>query len=261
MIMANGMFFQGGDGMMAETTVLRRKEIEQLNEGLIKCFLKKMNYKNVLCVDIERFVTEFLGLDVIYETFAEDDPDRVGFFSDGVRQLMVIRDGIRQGITFPKNTVVIEKGLTLPQQKAELRFSLAHEGSHMINEKHFPIRVQAAFHSTFDSSISYTEEMLGELLNINERYTDWGAESLLMPEFLLKKAFKKYNDGKMIIRYGDKVISKEDRITMRKIADAMGVSYENLYNRLLTLRWFQYRPLEEYIEECYLSGDEEVPFQ
>ena len=66
-------------------------EIENLCEAMIKDFFKSKHYTNVTCVDIEAFVREYLGVPIVYETFAEPDPGRVGFLSDGKRPLLVRR--------------------------------------------------------------------------------------------------------------------------------------------------------------------------
>lgn len=49
-------------------------EIENLCEAMIKDFFKSKHYTNVMCVDIEAFVREYLGVPIVYETFAEPDP-------------------------------------------------------------------------------------------------------------------------------------------------------------------------------------------
>ena len=46
-------------------------EIENLCEAMIKDFFKSKHYTNVMCVDIEAFVREYLGVPIVYETFAE----------------------------------------------------------------------------------------------------------------------------------------------------------------------------------------------
>ena len=45
-------------------------EIENLCEAMIKDFMKRKHYTNAHCVDIEAFVTEYLGIPIVYETFA-----------------------------------------------------------------------------------------------------------------------------------------------------------------------------------------------
>ena len=86
-------------------------EIETLCEAMIKDYHRAKRYDGVICVDIEGFVREYLGLPVIYETFAEPDPGRVGFCSDGRRPLRIRKDGGIRQVTYPAGTIVIEKRL------------------------------------------------------------------------------------------------------------------------------------------------------
>ena len=111
-------------------------EIENLCEAMIKDFFKSKHYTNVMCVDIEAFVREYLGVPIVYETFAEPDPGRVGFLSDGKRPLMVRRDGKVEEIVFPPRTAVIEKFLLSPKESARKRFTIAHEGAHDVMGRH-----------------------------------------------------------------------------------------------------------------------------
>ena len=46
---------------------------------MVKDFFKRKHYTNVTCVDIEAFVQEYLGVPIVYETFAEEDPGRIAF--------------------------------------------------------------------------------------------------------------------------------------------------------------------------------------
>ena len=109
-------------------------EIEDLCEAMIKDFFKSKHYTNVTCVDIEAFVKEYLGVPIVYESFAEPDPGRVGFLSDGRRPLMVRRNGKVEEITFPPRTAVIERFLLGPRESARKRFTIAHEGAHDVDE-------------------------------------------------------------------------------------------------------------------------------
>ena len=111
-------------------------EIESLCEAMIKDFFKRRHYTNVLCVDIEGFVEEYLGIPIVYETFAEADPGRIGFLADGKRPLSVRREGMTQQVVFPQRTAVIESFLLSPKESARKRFTIAHEGAHDVINRH-----------------------------------------------------------------------------------------------------------------------------
>ena len=72
---------------------ISNEEMECLCEAMIKDFFKSKHYTNSLCVDIEAFVTEYLKLPIVYDSFAESDPGRIGYLSDGIRGLWVRRNG------------------------------------------------------------------------------------------------------------------------------------------------------------------------
>ena len=141
-------------------------EIENLCEAMIKDFMKRKHYTNAHCVDIEAFVTEYLGIPIVYETFAEPDPGRIGFLSDGIRPLWVVRGNEKKQVLFPKNTVVLEKYLQTQTEIGRKRFTIAHEGAHFVLSKHIPAQTDAyaAFHSEFDTEMVYSPEMLRESL-------------------------------------------------------------------------------------------------
>ena len=73
-------------------------EIESLCQAMIRDFFRSRHNTSGLCVDIEAFVKDYLGLQIVYESFAEQDPGRFGFLSDGIRPLLVWR-GITWRVT------------------------------------------------------------------------------------------------------------------------------------------------------------------
>ena len=122
--------------LVTHGTCTTNDEIENLCEAMIKDFFKSKHYTNVMCVDIEAFVQEYLGVPIVYETFAEPDPGRVGFLSDGKRPLMVRRGNKVEQVVFPARTAVIEKYLLNQKESARRRFSIAHEGAHDVLGRH-----------------------------------------------------------------------------------------------------------------------------
>ena len=77
-------------------------EIENLCEAMIKDFFKSKHYTNVMCVDIEAFVQEYLGFQSS-ETFAE--PDRKGWVSVRWEKTTAGRRGNKvEQVVFGKNS-------------------------------------------------------------------------------------------------------------------------------------------------------------
>ena len=170
-------------------------EIEELCEALIRDYIKRNNYRNMFCVDIEGFITEYLGARIEYESFAEEDQNKVGFLSDGKTKLKVWRAGKIVEVLYPKDTVVIEKILQGPGESGRKRFTIAHEGAHLILQKHCSMMTQAYFHSDFDSEAECSPAMMKDLFDLYESYANRGAACLLMPGFLMADLIVKYNRG------------------------------------------------------------------
>lgn len=233
-------------------------EIEGLCEAMIKDFFKSKHYTNVMCVDIEAFVKEYLGVPIVYETFAEPDPGRVGFLSDGKRPLLVKRGSKVEQVVFPARTAVIEKYLQSPKESARKRFTIAHEGAHDVMGRHIPLQTSpmAAFHSEYDSEVSYTQDMLKEMLNINEYFTNRAAACFLMPRFLVERVLRRHNSSKKVIRYETSILSQDQKLLIQKMADTLGVSYTAFFNRLSELDLFDCRPVEEYLHTGLKYGGE-----
>ena len=233
-------------------------EIENLCEAMIKDFFKSKHYTNVRCVDIEAFVREYLGVPIVYETFAEPNPGRVGFLSDGKRPLLVRRDGKVEEIVFPPRTAVIEKYLLNPKESARKRFTIAHEGAHDVMNRHIPLQVSpmAAFHSEYDPEMTYSGDMLKEMLSVNEWFTNRAAACFLMPGFLVARILKRYNDQKKVVIYDNGILSQDQKLLIQKIADTFGVSYTAFYHRLGELDLFERRPIEEYLHSGLRYGGE-----
>lgn len=77
-------------------------ELEELGETIVRAYINKTRRYNTHCVDIDGLVTDYLGLTVVYETIAEDDPNKIAFLSNGKRPLCVMRNEKRVPIVFPK---------------------------------------------------------------------------------------------------------------------------------------------------------------
>lgn len=68
-------------------------EINEISEGLILEYFKSYK-KPPERVDIEDFITQYLNISIVVETFAEKDNDRMGYTSNGKTSLSVIRDNV-----------------------------------------------------------------------------------------------------------------------------------------------------------------------
>lgn len=236
------------------------KEISTLCEMLIQDFMTSSHRSSRRLIDIEAFVTRYLGAKLTYETFAEDVPGRGGFFADGITSLHILRNGIRQNVVFPKNTIVIDSSLKHPDEIARLRFTIAHEAAHLIMSKHIPGGVTAAFHTEYVEGGDYTPQMLKSMMTTNETITNRAAACLLMPSFIVERALNTYNNGDKITIYlgSDVVITDQSKRIIQRMADSMGVSFSACYYRLKETDRLDIRPLEEYAQVFNCEDNENV---
>ena len=230
-------------------------ELEELGETIVRAYINKTRRYSTLCVDIEGLITDYLGLTVVYETIAEDDPNKIAFLSNGKRPLCVIRDGKRVPVVFPKSTAVLDKVLLNENESSRRRFALGHEGAHSIIAKQNPMQDVGCFQNEFDPERHYTIEEQRELLSFSEAQADRLSSVFLMPRFILQKVMKKYKCENGLSVYGWNVFAPEDKIKLRKMADCMGVSYQALVIRLKTLGLLIPHDLTEYLEKgLHLGG-------
>lgn len=229
-------------------------ELEEIGETIVKAYLTKTKRTDALCVDIEGLVTDYLGLTVVYENIAEDDPNKIAFLSNGKKPLCVARNGKRAEIIFPKNTAILDKFLLREQESSRRRFTLGHEGAHSVIAKQNPMQDVGCFHNEFDPERHYTVEEQRALLAFSEMQADRLSSVFLMPRFILKKVMTKYGCENGLPVYGWSVFAPEDKQKLRKMADCMGVSHQALVIRLKTLGLLIPHDLTEYLEKGLCLG-------
>ena len=231
------------------------QELDVLGEGIVKDYAKKTHRSNAMCLDIEGFITDYLGLSIAYEDIAEEDKSKIGFLSDGKSPLLVTRDKVETFVTFPKWTIVIERFLTRDSESAKKRFTLAHEAAHAILAKHIPLQAGGCFQNEFDKTIPYSKEDIKRMFSLNEACANRLGAAILMPEYRMDRALKKYNDGNKVLCYGG-VFPQQEKLLIRKLANALGVSMSAMSTRLKELKLLDNQPLDQYIREELLYGGE-----
>ena len=221
------------------------EELDELGEGLIRQYLGK-EAERTCCVDIEGFVTDFLKLPLLYRSFAEEDSDKIGFIADGVTPLCVYENGEIKNRIYPRGTIVIERCLRREHESGRRRFTISHECAHYIMDRAVP---SAAFHREFDGERAYTQEDFKNLFSFRETQVDRMGAALLMPRFMVRNVVSMYGCTDRIPVYGDNVLRTADKLLIKQMANAMGVSFSAFLIRLRELGCLCYRPLAEYITE------------
>ena len=230
---------------------ISNRELEELGNGLVSRYNEWSGIKHApKCIDIVG-IADFLGLKVVFEHIAEEEPDKIGFLSDGLTPLKILRNGQIVSFLFPLGTIVLDEVLRTDAESGRCRFTIAHEIAHHVICRHNPA---PQFHQTYDTERNYSAEELKRHLSAEEVQADRLAAVILMPEGTVKKALLDFHKGIPVSVYGDNVIPGEDKKTIHKMAACLGVSYTALLIRLKELRLLDYRPLHEYVDARLRGG-------
>ena len=230
------------------------QELETLGNLMVREYLRKTRRWNARCFDIEGFITDYLGANIVYEAFAEADAGKTGFMANGADALTVWRNGKKEQVVFPKDTIVIEKLYLRDEHSARRRFTQAHEAAHVILSRHIPGQTAAAFLSEFDSNQAYGAEDLKRIFSLEEGQADRLGATLLMPRYHVEKALARCTGGRKILRYEGGILSQEGKFGVQEMADCLGASYSAMVLRLNDLGLFEDRPIHEYLEQSLGFG-------
>ncbi|MDY2658557.1 MAG: ImmA/IrrE family metallo-endopeptidase [Candidatus Limousia pullorum] len=221
------------------------REIEQIAEGLVHVACGKPPPKRI---DIDA-VAAYLGLTVRYEKFAESDPDKIGFTSDGKSALTVFRNGKKQRIVFSKETIVLDSFLQYPCESSRRRFTLAHEISHILINRADPTHTAPCFNRVYDTERRYNLNELHERMNLGECQANTMAAIILMPKELLTASVRRHFRKSRIPVYGDCVFLPEIKPVMQAMADELGVSFTAMLIQLRKYDLLEERDMAEYFDK------------
>lgn len=230
------------------TNYISRAEIEELCEGLIVEYSEHSD-KEITSVDIDGFVKDYLKYKIVYETIAEDDPDRIGFTGDGNHPLTIRKNGQIKSVVYPPKTIVLDKHLKHKDKDAMRRFILAHEVGHILSNRIDPDKAACFYHAySFDNDKIYSIDDLRKRYNIDEINANAFAAALLMPRFLVERTIKKYNGGRRLPVYGEFVFHPREKTILHKMETELKVSHSSLVIRLKELDFLKRHLLSEYIK-------------
>ena len=236
------------------TNFISQTEAVELCEAMLRLHLGR-DAPTPDRIDIDSFVRDYLKCQILYETFAEDDPDKIGFAGDGRTSLRIKRAGKPMSAVFPFKTIVLDRRLLILEESTHRRFTLAHEAGHIIAMRLNPDSA-ACFHHAHDLEREYTLKELQERYTISEWQANTIAASLLMPIPVMRKALKKFNGGKRLPVYGETVFHPREKVILKKMAASLGVSFTALVIRLRGLGMLNHHSICEYIEkELCFGGD------
>lgn len=222
-------------------------EIDEIGEGLVRKF-NFDSYTKGQAVDIEKFITDYLKYQIVYDHIAEEDAGKTAFLGDGKASLCVWRDGKRVRAVPPDNIIVVDMHFAQSTMTAPRRFKLAHEAGHIIMDMLCGNVVDAAFHNEFDVDREYTLQELSSLFSFKEAQATSMGVSLLMPKTLVTARSQSLKGKKHISVYGNNVMLDGDRKIICDMAEHFMVSYKSMFYRMRDLKLFEYRLIDEYID-------------
>lgn len=225
-------------------TYLHNSEIIQIADGIVKQYYgRKVPQK----VDVDAIAVKVLKQNVLYESFAESNPDKMGFTADGSSPLCIWKGGEVVNAVFPAETVVLDRYLLKPEMETRRRFALAHEISHIILSKTDPLHHVARFYSEQSNIEDYSIEELRGCLTYSELQANNMAGSILLMSDSLKLAVKKTFGANKVNSYGKRLFLPRDAEKLRKIAEAKGVSYTTLCIQLEACNLLNIGSIEAYL--------------
>lgn len=229
-----------------KSTYLHTSEIIQIADGIVKQYYGKRTPHKV---DVDAIAVKVLKQNILYESFAEANPDKIAFTADGKTPLCVWKGGKVERTLFPANTIVLDRFLMAPKRETRRRFILAHELSHIILSRTDPQHRAAGFHTEQCSVGDYSLTQLRECLAFSEVQANAMAGSILLTSDALKQVVKKAFGSDRITSYGKRLFLPKDVEKLHKIAAAKGVSYTTLCIQLEACNLLNVGSVEEYLQK------------
>lgn len=227
---------------------ISNKEIAQIAQSLVHISCGK---PPPVYIDIDA-VANYLRLNIIYEQIAEDDQDKIGFVSNGVSPLKVLRNGEKVKSVYPKETIVLDKFLLSPAEKNRHRFVKAHEISHVLLNRADPTHCAPCFNRIYDMKREYCIRELHERMSIGECQANAMAAMILMPPEVLSGYVDRYFHNKTIPIYGDCVFHPKAKPILRKMSQEIGVSHTALVIQLKKYGLLKHYEMSEYFKKFIL---------
>ena len=233
---------------------LNNEQIDNICNVLTDRYIESLSDNDCLIrqIDIEDFVEKILGCKIIYESIAED-ADCLGFLSDGIEPIPVIRNGQPAKVLFPKNTIVIDQFLKEPAMNNRRRFTIAHEAGHVIKNR-----------MCGDSGPEYNHAggiMIDSATGLRKRYSlkeveaNNFASSLLIPEGMIAMLMHKLYGENKIVSYPGDILSGEDTSKVSSMAKIFGVAYITMFIRLKALGYITRGELKTYVENNVIGDN------
>lgn len=230
--------------------------INELTEAIVIDYLKTKGQKtdSIVCVDIEGLASEYFGYNIVYDNFAEDNPNKIAFCANGVKPLNVFRNKKSTPIVYPSDTIVLDKFLLKVENSTTKRFSLGHELGHKILSRVTTEQHSGRYNSMFDSELEYTIDEMRMQFSLCEMEANKVSAALLLPKFLLENTLLKVTGKDKFPVYGEHQMLPNDSYKFKEMAEDLGVSPITLQIRLKTCKMLEHKDMGDYLKLTKLKG-------
>ena len=234
---------------------LDSNRLNELSEYFILDYLRQQGAdpNAVVCIDMDGLATDYFGLTICYENFAEEDKSKTAFAPNGVKPLKVKRNGTVVSIVFPADWLVLDRYYQRAENSTARRFTVGHELAHKILAKVAPEHNLGNYQMIFDKERIYTIDELHEMMSMSESQANQMSAALQLPIFLLKNTLKRVTGGTKFPVYGDFQMLPADALNLKRMADDTGVAMKTLMIRLRDCKMIEYRSMEDYVRQLRLG--------
>lgn len=234
---------------------LDSNRLNELSEYFILDYLRQQGAdpNAVVCIDMDGLATDYFGLTICYENFAEEDKSKTAFAPNGITPLKVSRNGKIVSVVFPASCIVLDRYYRRAENSTARRFSIGHELGHKILAKVAPEHNRGNYQMIFDKERIYTIDELHEMMSMSESQANQMSAALQLPIFLLKNTLKRVTGATKFPVYGDFQMLPADALNLKRMADDTGVAMKTLMIRLRDCKMIEYRSMEDYVRQLRLG--------
>lgn len=236
---------------------LDSNRLNELSEYFILDYLRQQGTdpNAVVCIDMDGLATDYFGLTICYENFAEEDKSKTAFAPNGITPLKVSRNGRILSVVFPASCIVLDRYYRRAENSTARRFSIGHELGHKILAKVAPEHNRGNYQMIFDKKRIYTIDELHEMMSMSESQANQMSAALQLPIFLLKNTLKRVIGATKFPVYGDFQMLPADALNLKRMADDTGVAMKTLMIRLRDCKMIEYRSMEDYVRQLQLGAE------
>ena len=234
---------------------LDSNRLNELSEYFILDYLRQQGTdpNAVVCIDMDGLATDYFGLTICYENFAEEDKSKTAFAPNGITPLKVSRNGRILSEVFPASCIVLDRYYRRAENSTARRFSIGHELGHKILAKVAPEHNRGNYQTIFDKERVYSFDELKAMMSMSESQANQISASLLLPLFLLRNTLKRVLGSTRFPVYGNFQMLPADSLRLKNMADDLGVATKTLVIRLRDCKMIEYRSMEDYVRQLRLG--------